>query len=270
MNLHVPDTLTAGNSEKYTVSIRLWPDGLSFAGWISSQKDSFFYCETVINRAKRYDYAIKDLFFVHPFFLYTYKQIVVICANRQYTLIPESIFVEKQKEQLMSFVFSTPDEKALYEPFDELDSVVLYSIQPEVYEFLSRSLLRPTFTHAITLLLNQWRKQNFTGYSKQLFVALNEDRMDVACFDKGVLLFINTFHVNDSVDMIYYILYVWKLTGLDQLQDELFLYTNPRMFQTLKETLQTYLSHIEFIQPRWPDTGMEVPPDVTALFQCGL
>ena len=270
MNIHVPDTLTAGNSEKYAVSIRLWPGGLSFAGWIPSEKDSFFFGKTEINRKKRYDYAIKDLFFAYPFFLYAYKQIVVISANRQYTLVPESVFVEKQKEQLISFVFSAPDEKVLYEPLDEFESVVLYSIQPEVYEFLSRSLLCPTFTHAITPTLNQWKKQNFTGYPKQIYVALHEDMMDVACFDKGALLFINSFHVGDSADIIYYILYIWKLTGLDQRQDELFLYTNLRMYQTLRETLQTYLSRIEFIQPQWPDVGMDVPPDVTALFLCGL
>ena len=270
MNLHVPDILTAGNSEKYTVSIRLWPGGLSFAGWIPSDRDSFFYGEKTTDRKKRYDHFIKDLFFAHPFFLFAYKQIVVISANRQYTLVPSSIFEEKQKEQLISFVFSDPDEKVLYEHLDEFESVVLYNIHPEVYEFLSRSLLRPMFTHAITPTLNQWKRQNLTGYPKQLFVALHEDMMDVACFDKGALLFINSFHVADSTDIIYYILYIWKQTGLDQLQDELFLYTNPQKYQTLKDTLQTYLSHIECIQSRWSDAGMEVPPDVMALFQCGL
>ena len=270
MNLHVPDTLTAGNSEKYIVSIRLWPGGLSFAGWIPSVKESFFYGKTETDRTKRYDYLIKDLFFAHPFFLYTYRQIYVICATRQYTLVPASIFVENQKEQLMSFVFSAPDEKTLHEQLDEFESVALFSIQPEVYEFLSRSLIRPTFTHAITPTLNQWRKQNLTGYPKQLYVALHEDMMDVACFDKGALLFINSFHVNDPADMIYFILYVWKQTGLDQKKDELFLYTNPGIYQTLRETLQTYLSRVELIQPQWPDAGLEVPPDITALFQCGL
>ena len=270
MNLHVPDTLTAGNSEKYIVSIRLWPGGLSFAGWITSDRDSFFYGETVIDRKKRYNHFIKELFFAHPFFSYTYKQIVVISANRQYTLVPSSIFLEKEKEQLMSFVFSAPDEKALHDQLDEFESVVLYSIQPDVYEFLSRSLLRPTFTHAITPTLNQWKQHNLTGYHKQVYVALHENMMDVACFDKGALLFINSFHVDDAADIIYYILYIWKLTGLDQLQDELLLYTNLRMYQTLAKTLQTYLSHIELIQTRSPDVNLEVPPDITALFQCGL
>ena len=34
MTLRVTDTLTADNSEKYEVSIRLWPGGLSFSGYV--------------------------------------------------------------------------------------------------------------------------------------------------------------------------------------------------------------------------------------------
>jgi hypothetical protein len=192
----------------------------------------------------------------------------VICANRQYTLVPETIFVEKQKEEVMSFVFSAPDEKTLHEPLEELESEILYSIQPEVYEFLSRSLLRPTFMHAITLMLNQWRKQNLTVFHKQLFVALRENIMDVACFDKGALVFVNSFHFDDPDDILYFILYVWKQTGLDQQKDKLVLFANPRICQVLKDTLQTYLLQTEFVQPRWTDENVEIPPDITALFPC--
>ena len=268
MNLRIPDIVTAGNSEKYEVSIRLSPGGLSFAGMIPSEKDSFFYTETKIDRTKQTIQAIKDLFFAHPFFSYAYRRIYVICANRQYTLVPETIFVEKQKEQVMSFVFSVSDEKTIHERLDELESELLFTIQPDVYEFFSRSLLRPTFTHAVTQLLIRWRKQNLTNFPKQLFVAIREDSMDIACFDKGALLFINSFHFDDPDDILYYLLYVWKQTGLDQQKDNLALYASPRIYQTLKDTLQTYLVQIEFVEPRRTDDNVEVPPDITALFRC--
>ena len=268
MNLRVPDILTSGNSEKYTVSIRLWPGGLSFAGHVPAEKDSFFYTETGIDRTKPYIQAIKDLFFAHPFFSYAYKHTYIVCANRQYTLIPENIFLEQKKEQLMAFVFSSPEEKTLYESLDELDSKILFGIQPEVYDFFSRSLINPTFTHTITPLLNRWRNQSVIQYSKQLFVALHEDTMHAACFYRENLLFINSFQVDDTADMLYYILYVWKQTGMDQQKDKLTLLANNKITQTLKETLQTYLLQIAYVQPRLSDTGLEVPPDMIALFSC--
>ena len=268
MNLCVPDILTTGNSEKYTVSIRLCSDGLSFAGHIPSEKDSFFYTETEIDRTKPYIQAIKDIFFAHSFFSCTFKHTYVICANRQYTLVPENIFLEQQKERLMSFVFSSPEEKILYESLNELDSVILFGIQPKVYDFFSRSLINPIFTHAVTAQLTQWRDRSLTAYPKQLYVALYKDTMDAACFYRESLLFINSFHVHDSADMLYYILYIWKQTGMDQQKDKLILFANTETYLALKEQLQTYLLQIEHVPPRLSDTGLEVPPDITALIQC--
>ena len=268
MNLHVPDTLTASCSEKYIVSVRLSSSGLSFAGLIPSEKDSFFYCETSIDRTIPYIQAIKDIFFAHPFLAYTYRFTHVICANRQYTLVPEDVYLEKQQDRLMSFVFTSPDEKTLHKRLDDFDCEVIYGIQPEVYDFLSRSLLRYSFTHAIAPLLGQWRKLSVIAYPKQLFVSLYEDTMNAACFYRENLLFINSFRFDDTADILYYILYIWKQTGMDQQQDRLVIHAHTSLHQKLRETLQTYLLYVEFVQPQVTDAGLQVPSDITALFQC--
>ena len=270
MNLCVPDILTTDTSEKYIVSIRLWPGGFSFAGHIPSENDSFFYAETETDSTKPYLQAIKDIFFAHPFFSYAYKIFYVICANRQYTLLPENIFLEQQKKQLMSFVFMSPQEKILHESLDEFDSKIMFGIQPKVYDFFSRMLINPIFTHTITPLLIQWRYRSLTTYPKQLFVELYEDTMNAACFYRETLLFVNSFQVDDTADMLYYILYIWKQVDLDQQKDKLILFANTETYQALKAHLHTYLLQVEYVPSRKSGTGLEVPPDITALFQCEL
>jgi hypothetical protein len=260
---HVPETLTADHSGKYKVSIRLWPGGLSFAGCIPSEKESFFYEEIGLDGAKSYVHALQDAFFAHPFFTYLYQWVYVVCVNRQYTMVPESIFVEKQKEQLMSFTFSSPEAKILHESPEGFDAKILFGIQAEVYEFCSRSLIRPQFTHAITPLLTWWRKQNQGCYARQLYVALHEDTMDAACYDKGTLQFVNSFAFEDATDIVYYILYIWKQTGMEQQEDQLLLSASPQAYQEVKAILQNYLSRIEPLT-----LPPETPPDITALFQC--
>ena len=268
MNLCVPDILTTDHSEKYIVSIRLWSGGLSFAGHIPSEKDSFFYTETELDRTKPYLQAIKDIFFAYPFFSYAFKCTYVICADRRYTLVPSTIFAEQQKEQLMSFVFASPEEMTLHENLDEFDCKILFDIQPKVYSFFARSLINPIFTHAITAQLNQWRYQSLTTYPKQLYVALYKNTMDAACFFRDTLLFINSFQVDDATDILYYILYIWKQTGLNQQNDKLMLFAASDTCQTLKEHLQTYLLQIEHVPPKQSDTGLEIPPDITTFFRC--
>ncbi|MDR3267886.1 MAG: DUF3822 family protein [Tannerella sp.] len=268
MILRVPDTLTIDNAEEYAVSIRLRPDGLSFAGHRPQEKESFFYTEMTFDRAKPYIQALKDAFFEHAFFSFTYKQVYVVCVNRQYTLVPETVFAEEHKEQLMSFVFSVPVSKALHEPVATLEAEILYDIPAEVYEFCSRSLIRPQFIHAITSQLLFWRKQNLACFPKQLYVAVHDHIMDAACYDKGTLIFLNSFDVENTTDIIYYLLYIWRQTGIDQLEDRLLLAAHPPVYQELKETLRKYVRHIE---PAPPPPGHEyekAPLDIQCLFAC--
>ncbi|MDR0844290.1 MAG: DUF3822 family protein [Tannerella sp.] len=270
MTLRVPDTLTNDEAKKYVVSIRLWSDGLSFAGYIPSEKSGFFYGEIPFDQTKPSLSALQDIFFSNEFFTYDYKQIYVICTGRQYTLTPESIFVEKQKEQLMAFTFSSPEDKILHEPMKEFASEMLFGIDREVYEFCSRTLIHPHFIHSMSPLLTQWRKQNFACFPKQLYIALHEDTMDAACFDRGALLFVNSFQCTDHTDILYYILYIWKQMGLDQMKDQLFLSAPPLVYRNLYETLQKYVERIEPLKPQWLNAGEETPLDIIALFECEL
>ncbi|MDR0757457.1 MAG: DUF3822 family protein, partial [Tannerella sp.] len=116
MSMRISGTLTAENAGKYVVSIRLRPGGLSFAGVDPDERSSFFCEDIALDGKKSYVQALKDAFFSNVFFTYSFKRIFVLCVNRLYTVVPESVFVEKQNEALMSFVFSSsPGYKTLYE-----------------------------------------------------------------------------------------------------------------------------------------------------------
>ena len=58
---------------------------------------------------------------------------------------------------------------------------------------------------------------------RQMYVVIERKRMDVACYAQGKLLFVNSYPIDQSDDIVYYILYVWKQAGLDQEKDQLLL-----------------------------------------------
>ena len=68
--------------------------------------------------------------------------------------------------------------------------------------------------------------------------------MDVACFDRGALRFLNRFEVETHDDIMYYLLYAWKQLSLDQRSDTLTLSAVASTAFDLKEKLQTYLRNI--------------------------
>lgn len=269
MSIRVLDTLTIENSERYVVSIRLRSDGFSFTGFIPSEQGSFFYEEISLDQTKPFLKALKECFFAYPFFTYPYKKVYVTLANRQYTLVPENVFLEKQASRLMSFVFSSSEEKVLHTLQKDLDVEVAFVIHPELYDFFSRELVEPQFTHIISPVLSLCRKQNISCFPKQLYVSMHEGIMDAICFDKGALTFANSFNYNDPGDIIYYVLYIWKQAGMDQMEDELFLYADPAMFRELEESLKNYLLKIHILITGIIPEETSVPLDVKALFECG-
>jgi hypothetical protein len=251
------------------VSIRLWPGGLSFAGHIPSEKGSFFHAETAFDPVVSYPQALKDTFFEHVFLSYPYRHVYIVYVSRLYMLAPKPVFAEGREETLMSFVFSVPGRKILHEPLPALEAELVYSLPEEVHAFCCRSLIRPQFTHAVAPMLLRWREQNLPCYRKQLYVSVHENTMDAACYDRGVLTFLNSFDAGNAADLLYYILYIWKQTGMDQVEDRLLLFAPASLYRELKETLKKYVNCIAAVEsPRTVATATRVPLDIVSLFGC--
>lgn len=252
MTISLPDTLTTGNSEKYIVSIRLRSGGLSFSGYAPSVGNSFFYRDVEFDRTKPYVSSLKEFLFAHDFLTWGYRRVRVVSVSPQYTLVPNEIFDEEKKEQLLAFNFSAPEKRVLVDSLGEGAHKVVYGIDEEVYEFCSRSLVNPSYFHHITPQLSFWKRQSLTALPRQMYVVLHHKMIDIACFAQGNLLFSNTFEVELPEDMLYYILYVWRQTGMNQAKDQLRLFGEPSLRSRITGTLHTYLQHI---------SPMDIPSD---------
>ena len=245
----IPDRLTADLSESYKVSIRLTPDGLSFCGHIPSQKDSSFTESYPFDPALSAVQSLKNIFFNHPFFSYVYQSIQVICVSETFTLSPEHVFSEPDKEQLFFFChLPNPSLKVISQPLEALGAFMLFGIDKEVYAFLIRSLSSPVFVHSLSPVLLSWQKKSQLLFHKQMYVIIHEDRIEVMCLQQGELLFANVFKSESVNDMIYYIMYICKQTGFDQLDDALKLSGNKAKCQEAMSVIANYIKQAAYIQ----------------------
>lgn len=248
MPISIPDTLTADHSEKYIVSIRLHPDGLSFSGYIPSVGESFFYGETEFDRSVPYISSLKELFFSQEFFTWSYKKVQIIQVSPDYTVVPEPLFEEERKEELFRFNSSSTDQHCLTNVLKEEESRLIFGIYEEIYQFCSRTLVRSDFIHHLTPQLWLWKKQSQASAGRQMFVVLHARMLDIACYDRGNLLFVNSFAADQAEDALYYILYVWRQVGFDQLQDALYIYGNSLRRTKITAVLRTYVHSIHTLQ----------------------
>ncbi len=248
MTISIPDTLTTDNSEKYIVSIRLRSGGLSFSGYDPSAGGSFFYRETEFDRAVSFISSLKEFFFAHEFLTWAYKRINVLCVSPEYSLIPADYWEEGKDGRLLDFCFSTPESHGLTDTLKEQQAKLVFGVDEEVYEFCSRSLLHPFFSHYMTSLLTLWTRESSASLSRQMYVVIERKRMDVVCCAQGKLLFVNSYPVDQLYDIIYYILYVWKQAGLNPEEDQLHVAGESSSRMRVQEQLRAYLRHVKSVE----------------------
>lgn len=248
MTISIPDTLTSENSGKYIMSIRLWSGGLSFSCYCPSVNDSFFYRNVEFDRTSSYLTSLKDFFFTHDFLGWVYKRVNVVCVSSQYALVPQDLYNEKEKDRYLSFAFSSSDKQVLNNLLKVEKVELVFGINDEIYEFCSRSLLNPCFIHSIVPLLTLWKKQSKLCLSRQMYVVLRQKSMDVVCFSGGNLLFVNSFEAELLEDILYYILYVWRQTGMEQEVDQLHLSGESSLRNSVMNTLRTYLRQVSPVE----------------------
>jgi hypothetical protein len=275
MTIRVPNTLTVDNSEKYEVSIRLWPGGLSFSGYIPSEENSFFTETALFDNELSTAQSLKNLFFANPCFAYTYRRFVVMTAVGAYTFVPDEVYLEKNRDRLFAFCHSKEENrKILSQPLEPFLASLLFELDNDVYEFLVRSLENPQFIHCMSPLLAAWGRKSRERYPKQMYAYMHEGLLDMACFEQGELLFANSFDCETEYDALYYITYVCKLIGMDQLADHLyFCGDKQKCFKTMG-TLKKYIEHTDYMRPHLENykvaVDREVYIDVLTLISCGL
>lgn len=275
MIIRVPDTLNVNNSENYNVSIRLWPGGLSFFGYIPSEKDSFFTETVSLDPSIPLVQSLKEVFFENVCLSYVYNALHVISVSDRYTLVPESVFSEKGKDLLFSYCFQADGKlKVLAQPLPGFYSFLLYSIENEVYEFMVRSLVNPQFIHFLSPMLSDWREKSMNCYPKQIYAVIHDGILDIVCFGQGELLLVNSFGYETENDIIYFIMYVCKQLSVSQLEDTIFFCGDKTMCGKIMPVIRKYIERVDFFAPKIRSyraaVDQDLSMDIVTLVECGL
>ena len=275
MTIRVPDTLTADNSEKYEVSIRLWPDGLSFSGYIPQERDSFFSEKVLFDSEMPLSQSLKTTFFDNPCFTYLYRSFYIICASEKYTLVPENVFSEKDKSLLFSLCHQQDESgKILIQQLSNLQSFLLFNIDNETYEFLVRSIVNPRFIHSLSPLLIAWQKNSLISFPKQIHAFIHNNLMDIACFEHGEMLFVNSFNCENENDIEYYIMYTCKQLEIDQLEDSILFHGDKAKCISALSVIKKYIRHSDYSSTQMKNYTVAVEKDVfldvVTLAECAL
>ncbi len=253
MAVSIPDTLTANSSERYILSIRITPDGFSFSGTIPDKRNSFFYRQLTFDRSKDYATSLKEAFFEEECLAWSYKKVRIFCFTPNYIVIPDPFYDAEKKDELMKYAFFNPMDIQLSNELKAKKGHLIFGIQKDVYEFLTRSFVKPEFIHHMTYPCNHWKVQNELAFSEHMNVILNKKTIDLACFKHGELIQINSYDYTSPDDVLYLITCAWQQAGLSQLKDRLCIFGNWDYKKDLISKLRLYIHYV---------SEMELPTDI--------
>lgn len=264
------------HTEQYMLSIRLSPDGFSFAVHPKEEKNVMFFRHTPVNVQRSMAANVKSFLAQTPELNAEYYQTNILIHTLRYTTVPLELF----EDELMETIFyqNLPmrnNEIVLCNILGNSNVVVLFSIDKLTHVFLSERFPRIRFFATVSSQLEYLTLLSKQKGGRKIYANLHTDNMEVFCFEYGKLQLANTYPVNNNEDRSYYLLNLWKQLEYDAEQDELHLTgASQEERNELIGFLRQFILKIFIINPRTGTSDAsesmseDIPFDIQSLLIC--
>lgn len=267
--MFLPESIDLGHPEKYILSIRLKPNGFMFSIHEPGFEQNYCLRETTFTTKENMLADIQRIIFDLNFLTQEFRQTNVIFVSADYEMVPAKYFRAKDKDMLYNLTHANKAKNTLYSLADGQDIVTLYNADRDIYEFLSRNLWNPQFTHHTSLVGIYLDKQDeMINKGSKMYLNFHDRFMDVFCYSGTKLVHCITFEDEPAINQLYFILKLWEACGFDQMNDYLYVIGEPDMKLMLQ--IQEYINKIERLPaPReasmWNEDAQKAPLDLLSL-----
>ena len=160
--------------------------------------------------------ALEDIYSEDRYLNLSFSTIRVSICGPVFTLIPDRLFNKSEKDTYLDHLTDVPAESIIRA--DELFSLSVRNVYPvdqKIHSWVKKRFPGAKIYHQATTLLSGWIKQALPSDKKRIFVQLFPKSMTVALFEKGALIFVNSFSFLSAKDFTYYLLLVFEQFDLD-------------------------------------------------------
>jgi hypothetical protein len=196
-----------------------------------------------------------DVVKAFPWLAGPFRKTSGIIANTRFTLIPEALFAENEKDHYFNFLHERePGDAVASDRLEHLGLFSVYGISGTMNKELDQAFPGATLNHVSTVLIrNIWMHvKNRPG--SRVFLNLREGQFDLLAFEGNQLKYCNAFHFLTAEDIAYYIIFVFEQLNLNPEEINLSLLGNIDKFSPVFELLFRYIRNIDFLG-RKEDSG---------------
>ena len=136
--------------------------------------------------------------------------------------VPIEEFHEEDMQTLYQHAFTGHHgDTILHRVQPALNMVAVFPINKDLKMVVEDNFEDVRFTPVMQPMWNYLHQRSFTGIHRKLYAYFHDKKLDILSFEKNRIKFFNSFDVSHAKDALYFILFVWKQLGLNQVLDEL-------------------------------------------------
>ena len=172
----------------------------------------------------------------------------IIFFQQPSTLVPTIFFDKNRLDDYLSFYFKKSEtEIIIYDELKKEDSTNVYSIPKKVYNVIEKLDVNFNVFHYTSILIKKVLTLCSTEkFSKQLFIHLHFDAMDIFLVENNKLIFYNRFVVKNQNDFMYYLFFVVEQFDLGPNDFEIQFLGRIDAFESYYEIVKNYHYYITF------------------------
>lgn len=260
------------NNLKLQLTLRMSHGALAFAVGDPKTDGKMVYEPYSLNGSISLSANLREAFANSELLMSGYKHALLL-TDSIVMLVPKEEYKEEQAALLYRTTVGGHDKDDIARAeLPELNAVAVFAVNHDV-----RIVIQDHFANIniLPVVLPVWRhlyRKAFTGPRAKLFAYFHDKRVNIFRFDHARFRYANCFDCAHSHDALYYILYVWKLLGMDNSNDELHLVGDIPHDDWLKENIARYLQRTFVINPAAEFNLNEmakrtdIPYDIKALY----
>ena len=235
---------TGNNQHKtYSLSIRISADGFSFyccsPQFLPAIENESYRFDTDSNQAAVIEKALSTSNLLKR--NYTTVQCLIAGPSIQ---IPLEYFRKEEATAFYQLSYAeTEARKTYYNILPSLEIAEVFTVDKTVEEVLRQHFPQIRFFHIHTMLLEKMALQP-ASENQHLYVYLHDKSMFTFCFNGQQLEFANTFAADETGNLTYFLLSVWKDLEFDAEKDVCVFLGNHTLIQDVTASLSKYIRHI--------------------------
>ena len=212
---------TGKNIQQARLTIRVSRNTLSFSVVDREAEHQVIYEPYTVKSGVSIAANLRQAFKESPLLQRGYTK-VRLYIDSPILLVPIEEFHEEDLDVLYQHAFSGHSADAiLYRVQPALNAVAVFPVNKDLKMVVEDNFQDIRFTPIMQPMWHYLHQRSFTGIHRKLYVYFHDKKLDVFSFDKNRFKFFNSFYAEHAKDALYFILYVWKQIGFNQMQDEL-------------------------------------------------